>query len=309
MSPNRKLGLSLMAFTLLMWGSLPLQLKILISKVDPISLTWYRFTGAMIFLTAIGGRSIIQNLRAVSSRRVWILLLICGTALTGNYMLYLEGLDILTPSTAQIVMQTVPFMVLGGGILIFGESFGGKQWWGIALLVVGSILFFNQRFDQIEIGSSFVSGIGFILLSAVAWSIFLLAQKALLGALKSRAIMFCCYLTGSILLAPFASTGLIFSLPPMFLILICSATLIAVVSYLAFSTAMRHVPATTAGLTIANIPLVTLLCMWILGGNVDHLAAENLNTLALFGAFLVVVGSVFGALGSNRAKDLPLPPD
>jgi drug/metabolite transporter (DMT)-like permease len=301
MKQNRNLGLSLMALTLLMWGSMPVQLKILITRIDPITLTWYRFTGAIIFLVIIGGRSSFRNLRDEWSKRILLLLLLGGLGLTANYLLYLKGLDSLTPSTAQIVMQTVPFMVLAGGILIFGESFAVRQWWGVAFLAVGSILFFNQKWDQFQIGSSFLTGTGFILLSAICWTLFLLVQKALLPTLRSRTIMLCCFLTGSVVLAPTARMETILDVPPMFLALVFSATLMAAISYLTFSTAMRHVPATTAGLTIANIPLITLLYMSIFGGTVADLAPENLNTIALFGAFLVVIGSAFGALGPKKA--------
>jgi len=286
----------LMGATLLMWGSLPLQLKILISRIGPITLTWYRFTGAIILLSIFGGRSYYSNLREAWSKRVWMLLLLGGVGLTANYLLYLKGLEHLNPSTAQIVMQTVPFMVLAGGILIFGETFAGRQWWGVVFLLAGSLLFFNQKFDKIQIGSSLATGIGFILLSAVSWTVFLLAQKALLRSLGSRTIMISCYLLGFVILGPQAAIGTIFELTPMFLVLLVAVTVIAVVSYLAFSTAMRHVPATTAGLTIANIPLITLFCMTLFAGLVDQLPPENLNTLAYSGAFLVVIGSAFGAM-------------
>ncbi len=307
---RRSLGFLLLAATLLMWGSLPLQLKILIARIDPITLTWYRFTGALILLAVFGGPSCVRNLREEGSRRVWLLLLLCGVGLTANYLLYLKGLDNLTPSTAQVVMQTVPFMVLAGGILIFHESFAGRQWWGVLFLVLGSGLFFNQKLHQIQLGSSLVTGIGYILLSAVCWTTFILAQKALLRVLKSRTIMLCCYVTGCVILGPQAAIGTILDLTSTFLILILSATLIAVISYLAFSTAMRHVPATTAGLTIANIPLITLLCMFIFGGTIEHLTAENLNTLAVIGACLVVIGSAFGASGpASKKQNIPLLPD
>lgn len=299
-TPQRKsLGLVLMGLTLLMWGSLPLQLKILVSTIDPVTLTWYRFTGATLILALIGGRSCLKDLRAIGSRKTWVLLLLAGCGLTANYLSYLSGLSYLTPSTAQIIMQTVPFMVLAGGILIFREPFAGRQWWGVVFLLSGSLLFFNQQFDLIESGAFFGIGFGLIIASAVFWTIFLLSQKALLPVLRSRTILFCCYLIGTLALFPGATPGTILELNTTFLILVGSATLLAVIAYLTFSTGLRHVPATTAGLTIANIPLVTLTCMYVFGGEVDHLPAENLNTTAWFGALLVVVGSAFGALGKR----------
>jgi len=297
-SDNRRtFGLTLMACTLLMWGSLPLQLKILISRIDPTTLTWYRFTGAMIVLAVIGRRTFVKDLRQAWCRRTVVLLLLGGIGLTANYLTYLKGLDHLTPSTAQILMQTVPFMVLGGGIVIFGEAFAGRQWWGVVFLAIGSVLFFNQRVDQIAFGSDLLTGIGFILFSAVSWTTFLLSQKALLAHLRSRTILLVCYLTGFLILGTRANVGTILSLDTVFLTLLLSATLLAVISYLTFATAMRRVPATTAGLTIANIPLITLLFMLTFAPHTDLLAPENLNTMALAGACLVVFGSAIGAMG------------
>ncbi|HCK08476.1 MAG: hypothetical protein CME21_08040 [Gemmatimonadetes bacterium] len=293
-------GLSLVLATLLMWGSLPLQLKILIARIDPTTLTWYRFTGAIVCLLLFGGPSSLRNLKRGWSRRVAILLGVGGLGLTANYLLYLKGLDHLTPSTAQIIMQTVPFMVLAGGIFVFHEPFAGRQWWGVVFLGGGSILFFNQRFDQIVWGSEMVLGITFILLSAIAWTTFLLCQKALLDSLSSRTIMLFCYSIGCVILGPQAEVETILRLPTLFIVLVGSATLLAVVSYVSFATALRHVPTTTAGLAIANIPLITLLGMLIFGGQVPHLQAENLNALAMFGALLVVVGSTFGAVGPKK---------
>jgi drug/metabolite transporter (DMT)-like permease len=300
MNERRTFGLILMSLTLLMWGSLPLQLKILISQVDPTTLTWYRFTGALLLLAILAGRSCLRDLRTGWSRRTAALLLLAGVGLVCNYLTYLKGLDHLTPSTAQILMQTVPFMVLGGGILIFNEAFAGRQWWGVLFLALGSALFFNQRLDQVALGSDFLTGVGFILTSAICWTTFLMAQKALLPILRSRTIMICCYLIGSLILLPMSTLNTIVSLDTTFLILVASATIIAVVSYLTFATALRHVPATTAGLTIANIPLITLLCMLAFADRTDLLQPENLNTTALIGAVLVVLGSALGALGPKQ---------
>jgi len=291
-----------MAITLLMWGSLPVQLKILIARIDPVTLTWYRFTGALLLLGIVAGRSCLSDLRQGWSRRTWILLLVCGLGLTLNYLTYLRGLDYLTPSTAQILMQIVPFMVLGGGILIFGEPFAKRQWWGVLFLFIGSVLFFNQKLDQIFTAESLLFGIGFIFVSACSWTAFLLSQKALLPVLRSRTIMICCYITGFLILGPQATVETITQLETLFVVLVVSTSLIAVAGYLMFATALRHVPTTTGGLTIANIPLVTLFFMLLFGGTVEHLAAENLNTTALLGAVVVVGGTVLGALGPSKKE-------
>jgi drug/metabolite transporter (DMT)-like permease len=41
-----KLGLSFALLTAVMWGVLPIALKALLDRIDPYTLTWYRFLAA-----------------------------------------------------------------------------------------------------------------------------------------------------------------------------------------------------------------------------------------------------------------------
>ena len=47
---RQSLGLTLAAITLLLWGALPVVLKLLLKSLDPFTVTWYRFllAGAML---------------------------------------------------------------------------------------------------------------------------------------------------------------------------------------------------------------------------------------------------------------------
>ena len=40
---SRRLGLILASITLLLWGALPVVLKLLLRSLDPFTITWYRF--------------------------------------------------------------------------------------------------------------------------------------------------------------------------------------------------------------------------------------------------------------------------
>ena len=78
------------------------------------------------------------------------------------------------------------------------------------------------------------------------------------------------------------------------LLVLCTA--ITATTYVAFASSLRHIRASTTGIVIANIPLITLVGSLAIGPYVDRLPLENLNTLALFGALLVVGGSALGAV-------------
>ena len=92
-----RLGALLALTTALMWGVLPIALKFTLAQMDAVTITWYRFLAAALILGAIlAHRGRLPRLGALDSRG-WILLVIAILGLCGNYVLYLLGLDYVTP--------------------------------------------------------------------------------------------------------------------------------------------------------------------------------------------------------------------
>ena len=147
-SENPWLGLGLAALTLLLWGALPLILKLLLLSLDPFTVTWYRFllAGALLVPVISYRYGLASPFRLRGAALA--LAIACVLGLCGNYLTYLMGLQRISPGSAQIVMQIAPMFVLLGGLILFKESFGRLQWLGVGVLVVGMILFFNQRFNE-----------------------------------------------------------------------------------------------------------------------------------------------------------------
>ena len=61
--------------------------------------------------------------------RGWSLTAVGG--LTGNYLLYIWGLDHVNPGAAQILIQVAPLLLLVASVFVFKESFTGRQWLGV----------------------------------------------------------------------------------------------------------------------------------------------------------------------------------
>ena len=74
-----------------------------------------------------------------------LLLAIAAVGLCSSFVLYLSGLNHISSSASQVVIQTSPMFVVIGGVLIFKESFQIMQWMGFSVLVIGLAFFFNQR--------------------------------------------------------------------------------------------------------------------------------------------------------------------
>src|SRR3546814_13378310 len=66
-------------------------------------------------------------------RRHWLLLLIAGLMLIGNYVFYLLGVQYTSPANAQLLIQLAPLLLALGGIVVFRERRSeerrvGKEW-------------------------------------------------------------------------------------------------------------------------------------------------------------------------------------
>ena len=301
-----KLGVALTLVTVAMWGLLPIALAGLLRQMDALTIAWYRFLVAGIILAFPIARA--RGLRPLLSARrdVFVLLGVASVSLAANYVLYVLCLEYVSPSAAQVVIQLAPMLMLLGGLVIFHETFGVVQRIGLALLVVGLFLFFNDEIPAVLSGrSSMTAGLVLLLGAAVTWAAYALAQKQLLRTLNSGSIMVVIYITGAVLLAPLARPAAVTSLDATGVALLVFLALNTLIAYGAFSEALEHLEASRVSVVISLGPIVTIAAV-ALGARVwpAVVSPEHLGALSLVGAGLVVAGSMLGALG-RRPRTLP----
>lgn len=308
-----KLGLTLALIAALMWGALPIALKVLLDDMDVYAITWYRFLAASLVLGALlAHRRRIPRVRELSGHG-WVLLAVAIFGLSANYLFYVLGLRFISPGTAQIVIQLAPMFLLIGGILFFKEHFGRLQWLGLTVLIGGLGLFFNERLAElVSEASRYTVGVSFIVVSAIVWAAYALAQKQLLKDLSSDGILLLIYVAAVILFLPLADLAQIRELDAQawwILIFCCFNTLLA---YGSFAESLDHWEASRVSAVLALSPLLTFLFVSILARIAPgFIAPEQLSSLSIAGALIVVAGSMMTALGSrNVAKKVPAqPPD
>ncbi|MBI2380451.1 MAG: DMT family transporter [Gammaproteobacteria bacterium] len=293
-----RLGLLLSLGTTLLWGVLPIAQKVLLQSMSPLTLTWFRFLMAGLvlglWLAARGGMPAFGLIRG----RTAGLMAVAVLGLLGNYVFYLLGLAYVSPGTTQVVIQLAPVFLVLGSMALFHERFSAGQWLGYGVLCAGLLLFFNQRLVEL-FGSlgEYSLGVGLVLVSGVSWAGYALAQKQLLKAFPSSAIMLCIYIAGVVLLGPFAEPEQALALNGRDLILLAFCGLNTLIAYGCFAEALAHWEASRVSAVLALGPLMTLLAMELVGVFVpDWLAPESLSALSLAGAALVVSGSMLSAL-------------
>ena len=301
MPTNWKLGLGFSLVTAIMWGGLPIALKVVLGEMDSITVTWYRFSGsALIALLWYGHRS-GDAIKRLLTRPLWPLTLLAVVGLLANYILYIMGLNQTTAEAAQILIQLAPLLLLVGSVWLFKEPFSAPQWLGVAGFTLGLLLFFHHRLRTLaSLDESYLLGLLFLLLAATTWAGYGLAQKKLLKQVSSNELLLLLYVAGSLCFWPAASPGQIQQLDDFGLMMLAFAALNTIIAYGSFGFAMTHWEASRVSAVITVTPLLTLSFVFL--SNVLYpgfIQTEPLDWLNWLGAVLVVSGSTLAALGNR----------
>ena len=297
-----KLGLVLSLITAVLWGLLPIASKGLILQMDPVTVSWYRFLSAalIVFIYLLASKQLPQWEKLKG--KVGLLMLIAVLGLCLNYVTYLFGVELITPSSAQVLIQIAPMLMLLGSLVLFKEQFNRWQWLGFWVFGIGLILFFNLRVAELFDGlSSYAIGLLWIIVSAVVWTAYALAQKQLLNNFSSNQVMFVIYLACVPMLSPWAAPELITQLNSLGIWLLIFCCLNTLVAYGAFAEALAHWEASRVSAVLAITPLITIGFMKFLETFYpNYLVSEPINTLSLVGAAMVVIGSATTALAGRK---------
>ena len=296
------LGLGLSIITSLAFGFLPIALKGMLEMLDVYTLTWYRFMISVAVLAPFIVRPGKLSNTAWPGKRLIVIILLTGLLMSGNYLLYILGLLYVSPSTAQVVIQQASLFFLLGSLVIYREQFTGRQWVGLAIVIFGLLLFFNERLIAMVINfTEDTLGVLLITGAAVIWAIYALLQKQLLKTYSASTTILLFYSIGSLAFLPFAQPSLVFQLSGVHIGLLFGLGLISLISYGAFAEALNHWEASRVSAVLATVPIITVATVKITTALFpDLIPPESLSMLSIAGAVLVVTGSIIMALGRSR---------
>lgn len=297
-----KLGLALALATAGFWSTLPVALKITLEQLDPYTLTWFRFVVAfMVMLAWLAARDGLAPLRGLS-RRHRMLLAVAALGLIGNYVFYLLGVQHTSPGNTQLLIQLAPLLMALGGIFVFRERFVAGQWLGLAVMVGGLGLFFADQLghDTLPAGR-YVWGSMLVIVAAVVWAAYALAQKQLLLRLSSPLILLVIYAAASLLLLPLARPAALLQLDALHWGLLAYCALNTLGAYGCFAEALAHWEASRVSAILATTPLLCIGVVFAVHALWPTLIRpEAITWLGFAGAGLVVLGSTLASLLGQR---------
>jgi drug/metabolite transporter (DMT)-like permease len=297
-----RLGLALSLTTAVLWGAVPLAMVPLVASVDAVTISWFRFAGSGLMLLAlIASSGKLRRPRRIA-RTAWWLFALAVLALIGNYVLYVSSLHFIGAPVAQIVVQLAPVLLMLGSLWLFGEHFTRLQWAGFCVLVIGIAAFCVERLRTT--GSSvdvFSTGVLLMLMAAVLWSVYGLAQKRLLRHMPSQVVLLGIYLAGAVVMLPAATPRALLHLDASQVLLLVFLAVNTLIAYGAFAEALNHWDSSKVSAVLAVQPLTTLFGAHLLGAWMPERFPETaLTSAVLLASLVVVVGSVACALGGQR---------
>lgn len=290
---------------MLTWATLPVALSLALADVDPWTLTWFRFVVATLFVGVWLRHRRMLSWPGQGGTGGRVLLMVAAAGLTANYMLYIIGLDLTTPAITQVLTQAAPVLLGLGGICFFGERYSGSQWAGFTVLVTGLTVFFRDQLAAFADGAAQLwQGGLFVLLGAVVWAAYALAQKQMLNHYPSMSIMWFIYCFATVVLLPAAAPAQLWALSPLSWAIVFYCALNTLVAYSAFAESLNHWEASRVSAVLALTPLGTVAFVLLAGRFYPGvLPTERLNWVSVAAAGMVVVGSVVTSLaGQESAK-------
>ncbi len=299
MTPERRHGLLMAATTALLWGFLPIALKVASGDIDQVSIVWFRFAFAFLALLAFVGVRDRRRLRVLVKPPV--LAVVAGICLTVNYLTYLAGVHLTGPSNAQVLIQLAPLMFAGLGIACFGERLARRQIIGVVGALAGFAAFYSDQLTgRVGDASGYREGTLMILIAAFAWTGYAALQKLLTRRGSAPQDMnLVLYALPAIVMLPWVDFGAMTELSLGFWVLLVFLGANTLLAYGALGEALKRLPAHEVSLIITLNPLITLVVMAVLDAlAVEWIASDRVTGLGYLGAFCVVAG-VFQVLARS----------
>lgn len=299
------IGFILALTTAILWGTVPIAVREIVPNMSPVTLVWYRFilSFGILFLILILKQQLPQK-RQLMHSKVILLLLIATLGLSGNFVLFSAALLYISPTVTQVVAQLSSVGLLLAGLIVFKERLQASQILGVIILISGLLLFFNSSIIEIFTQlTTYSKGVLLAVFAASIWVIYGLTQKILLKDLKSPQILLILYFCCLLLLLPFADLKEIMNLNLFQLILLGYCGINTIIGYGALAEAMNRWKVSQVSAMITLTPLFTLIFSDILALLwPNSFLFPELNMLGYIGAFVVVAGAMFTAIGHHFIK-------
>jgi drug/metabolite transporter (DMT)-like permease len=287
----------------IIWGLLAISLKVTLDYVPAITIVWVRFVVAFTMLWIIlyvKERAALQVLRKPP-----IYVIVAAMALAINYSGYIKGLELTTPSNAQIVIQLAPLLLIVVGLVVYKEKINLGQAIGFVVAIIGFGLFYRDQISQLLTSpDNYNLGVAWVIGAALAWVIFASLQKSLVQKFHAQGLNLVIYLVPAILMIPLADFATLSTISWKVWGLLLFLGVNTLLAYGAIAEAFRYIPANKVGIIVTLNPIITIATMALLGQiGVNWIQPERISINGLMGAALIITGVIITIVVQKKSSD------
>lgn len=237
--------------------------------------------------------------RGALTRQHIVIAVVGGITLVLNWVLLFGAYSYASISVATVTYHTQPFMLVGLGVLFFGEKLTANVLCWLLVAFGGMLFIIVGQQGAITLGSDYLIGVVMALGAAFMYAVTAAIIKHLKG-LPPHLIVLIQLLVGAILLAPFVRWS-DFPLPGstwglLFIIGVIHTGLMSSLLY----GAIQKIPTSLVGALSFIYPVVAIIVDWLVFGH-------RLSAMQMAGAsaiLLAAAGMNFGwKLAGNRPRE------
>jgi len=289
---NRTKGILYALSAAFVWGFLAISLKVALDFVPPLTIVWLRFLVAFIVLWMVLLFKERSALKVLNNPP--LLAIVAAVGLAFNYIGYIKGLDLTSPSNAQVIIQLAPLLLVVVGLVIYKEKISVRQFLGFAVSLIGFGVFYRDQISQF-LGSPdhYNAGVFWVIGAALAWVLFASIQKGLVQKFHAQGLNLLIYLVPSILLIPWIDFNVIVSFTWQLWAFMIFLGLNTILAYGAIAEALRFIPANKIGIILTINPIITIVTMGFLTSiGVSWIEPERISFYGFLGAALILIGVI-----------------
>lgn len=290
--PNSYKGILYAVITAVLWSVLAIVMKVSLTDLTPADITWFRFLLAFVLLTLYYYFRKPQYLRIL--RRPPLILILATLCLAANYYGFIEGVNLTTPSIAQVFIQLGPVLLAVAGFAFFHERVVWRQIAGLVLVMAGLLVFYREQFNLILSGrGNFQTGILWIIMAAVTWAVYSVLLKIMVTKYPPMQLNLVIFGLPALLYLPFVSFGDFAGLDFIGWLILIFMGLNTLFAYGLLSMAMHYAEANKISVILILNPILTFILMAIITySGATWIQHEHYSLITLAGAIIVLAGAV-----------------
>lgn len=293
-------GIYFASFTALLWGFLAIALKVSLNDLPPISVTWFRFVIAFITLAAYYLIFDRQKLKIIKKPPLFAI--IAAVCLGFNYIGFIAGLNLTSPSIGQVFIQTGPVLLAVSGFIIFREHLHLRQAIGLLIVVIGLVVFYHEQIVKLAGGLKELKlGVLLVLFGALSWTCYAIFQKMAVKKHNPMQLNLVLFGLPALLLTPFVAFDKFSMLNTGDWLLLIFLGLNTLGAYGSLAYALKYLEANKISVIITLNPMITFVVMAILSKKqVSWIQAETFTTITIVGALTVLSGVLLTVIKKRR---------